>query len=87
MKHSDFLRSLKALKRNLIYTQKKHHFSNTVKDEKKEKLYCTCKDSTGESKYLYTSQKELEYILSSRSTTLRSYPCPYEKGWHLTKVK
>ena len=85
MKHSDFLRSLKTLKSRLLQTQKKHHFFNAVANEDKEKIYCTCKDSSGESKYLYTSQKELDYMLSSNITTLHSYPCPYEKGWHLTK--
>lgn len=86
MEHSDFLKSLKTLKRELLYTQKKDHFFDVVINKKKEKSYCICKDSTGESKYLYTSQKELEYMLSSKSTSLHSYPCPYEKGWHLTKV-
>lgn len=85
MKHSDFLKSLKTLKRELLNNQKKDHLSNTVIDETKERSHCICKDSTGESKYLYTSQKELEYILSSSSTNLHSYHCPYEKGWHLTK--
>ena len=85
MKHSDFLKSLKTLKSRLLQTQKKHHFFNTLVDKNKEKVYCTCKDSSGEEKYLYTSKEELEYILSSKSTSLYSYPCPYEKGWHLTK--
>jgi len=85
MKHSDFLKSLKTLKSRLLHTQKKHHFFHAEVEVKKEKSYCICKDSSGESKYLYTSQKELEYILSSTSTSLHSYPCPYEKGWHLTK--
>ncbi len=85
MKHSDFLRSLKTLKSRLLETQKKPHFFHTAQDLNKEKVHCTCKDSSGEAKYLYTSQKELEYILSSNATTLHSYPCPYEKGWHLTK--
>ena len=85
MKHSDFLRSLKTLKSRLLHTQKKHHFFNAVRDENKEKIYCTCKDASGEPKYLYTSQKEIDYILTSKNISLNVYPCPYEKGWHLTK--
>lgn len=85
MKHSDFLRSLKTLKSRLLLTQKKHHFFHTPTNENKEKMYCTCKDSSGEAKYLYTSQKELEYLLAEKSISLYTYPCPYEKGWHLTK--
>ena len=85
MKHSDFLKSLKTLKSRLLHTQKNTHFFHTVRDTHKEKISCTCQDSSGESKYLYTSQKELEYILSSKTTNLHAYPCPYEKGWHLTK--
>ena len=85
MKHSDFLRSLKTLKSHLLQSQKKHHFFHTATDENKEKMSCTCKDSSGEPKYLYTSQKEIDYILSSKNIPLNVYPCPYEKGWHLTK--
>ena len=85
MKHSNFLRSLKTLKSRLLQTQKKHHFFYTAADKNKEKIHCTCEDSSGKAKYLYRSQKELEYILSSNATSLYSYPCPYEKGWHLTK--
>lgn len=85
MKHSDFLRSLKTLKSHLIKSQQKPHFFNTMPVEDTDKTYCTCKDSSGESKYLYTSQKEIDYMLSSKNIALNVYPCPYEKGWHLTK--
>ncbi len=84
MKHSDFLKTLKTLKSRLSHTQKKPHFFNAETDQ--EKNYCTCKDSSGESKYLYTSQKEIEYILASKNISLQVYPCPYEKGWHVTKT-
>ena len=85
MKHSDFLRSLKTLKSRLLQSQKKPHFFNATENGNKEKTYCTCKDSSGESKYLYTSQKEVEYMLTAKDISLQVYPCPYEKGWHLTK--
>ncbi len=83
MKHSDFLTALKMLKSHLLTTQK-----NTLvipREEISNKVYCTCKDSNGENKYLYTSHKELEYLLASKTISLYAYPCPYEKGWHLTK--
>ena len=86
MKHSDFLRSLKTLKSRLIKSQQKPHFFNAVPDEHKEETYCICKDSSGEPKYLYTSQKEVEYMLTAKDISLQAYPCPYEKGWHLTKI-
>lgn len=85
MKHSDFLRSLKTLKSRLIKNQQKPHFFEAPVDDDRKKTYCTCKDSAGEPKYLYTSQKEIDYILSSKNISLNVYPCPYEKGWHLTK--
>ena len=85
MKHSDFLRSLKTLKSRIIQSQQKPHFFNAVPDEDKDITYCSCKDSFGEPKYLYTSQKEVDYMLSSKNISLKIYPCPYEKGWHLTK--
>jgi len=85
MKHADFLRSLKTLKSRLLQSQKKHHFFNASTDDNKENVHCTCKDSSGESKYLYTSQKEIEYMLTAKDISLQAYPCPYEKGWHLTK--
>jgi len=74
-----------ALESRLTESKKKPHFFTMITEENREKVYCTCKDSNGESKYLYSSQKELEYMLSSKSITLHAYPCPYEKGWHLTK--
>lgn len=86
MKHPDFLKSLKTLKSRLNKSKEKPYYSTPARDNHKEKTYCTCKDSTGEPKYLYTSQNELEYILTSTNISLKVYPCPYEKGWHLTKV-
>ncbi|HHD78324.1 MAG TPA: hypothetical protein ENK98_01595 [Epsilonproteobacteria bacterium] len=83
MKHTDCLTTLKSLKKHYLKTQrKKSHFPIY---EATENVVCTCTDSNGNPKYLYTSQKEIEYILSSKSINLKSYPCPYEKGWHLTK--
>ena len=83
MQHSDFLKSLKILKsklpkknkrlKHLLYTSHSHEV-------------CTCQDANGEQKHLYKTKDELEYMLASKSIKLKSYPCPYEKGWHLTKI-
>jgi hypothetical protein len=85
VKHTEFLKSLKTLKSHLLHSSKKYSFSNDTLAETKQRTYCSCIDASGQSKYLYTSQKEIEYILSSKPESLRSYPCPHEKGWHLTK--
>lgn len=86
MKHSDFLRSLKTLKSQLNQNKSKTYALHTITDEpNEEKTFCSCKDALGDPKYLYTSKKEINTILSSTNITLHVYPCPYEKGWHLTK--
>ncbi len=85
MKHSDFLKALKTLKSRLLTTKRTKNFLSIPKENSSHKIYCTCKDSNGEKKYLYTSQKEIEYLLAGKNISLYSYPCPYEKGWHITK--
>ena len=82
MKHSDFLAALKTLK---SHYEKRRNKQTPYATLEKQQKHCICKDSSGESKYLYASQKEMEYLLSSKFIRLQSYPCPYEKGWHLTK--
>lgn len=85
MKKTDFIKKLKSLKAELK-AKEKHtsNFSPDV-DTLPKRAYCNCKDSNGESKYLYTSKKELEYVLSTQTLSLQAYPCPIEKGWHVTK--
>ena len=85
MKHADFLKALKTLKSHLLTTESNKNTLIIPKKEQSQKIYCTCKDSNGENKYLYTSHKEIEYLLAGKNISLYSYPCPYEKGWHLTK--
>jgi hypothetical protein len=85
VKHDDFIKTLKTLKANFTPKQTQKTFT-PPHEEHTQNRHCLCKDSTGESKYLYTSKEELEYQLSSRSVKLKSYPCPYEKGWHITKI-
>ena len=85
MKRNEFIKSLQIIKSKIIQSQKKTR-RLTFKTENSEKLFfCSCVDGNGESKYLYHSQKEIEYLLSSKNISLQSYHCPYEKGWHLTK--
>jgi len=85
MEHSDFLKTLKTLKSRLLTNRNKQKSLIIPKDDTSHKIYCTCKDANGENKYLYTSQKEIEYLISSKNISLYAYPCPYEKGWHLTR--
>jgi len=85
VRKTDFLKTLKSLKSAL--KEKEKHTSNFFPDvdTPTDRMYCNCKDSNGESKYLYTSKKELEYVLSTQTLSLQAYPCPIEKGWHVTK--
>ena len=85
MKHIDFLTSLKSLKSHLLQNKKSNSFPNSSSYSSKQKIVCTCTDAQGNHKYLYHSQKELSYLLSKKDIKLHAYPCPYEKGWHLTK--
>jgi len=83
MQHVDFLHSLKALKSHF---KKKHTPYSYPRKQSYQNTPCDCKDSNGEFKTLYKTKDELEYMLSSKSVRLKAFPCPYEKGWHLTKV-
>jgi len=85
MKRNDFLKSLQNIKKKLLHNEqlKRTLFTPTKRTQKTNT--CICLDSNGDNKYLYSSQKELEYALSAKDLKLQSYPCPYEKGWHLTK--
>jgi hypothetical protein len=47
---------------------------------------CQCLDKYGVPKTLYATQKEAQATAEQSSEHLRYYPCPDEKGWHLTKV-
>lgn len=85
MKRNDFIQSLQRIKSQIIDAQKKPEKIILERKEICKKGVCSCTDSNGERKYLYHSTQELEYLLSSTHISLSSYPCPYEKGWHLTK--
>lgn len=48
-----------------------------------------CADSNGKQKAAYATQdaakKRAAILWSERRVKLQIYPCPYSKGWHLTK--
>ena len=85
MEHTGFLKSLKTLKSHLLQHKKSTTIPTYLSSTNEQKVTCICKDAQGTFKYLYTSQKELTYLLSKKDIKLYAYPCPYEKGWHLTK--
>jgi len=85
MKRNDFIKLLQIIKSQIIQSQNKPKKISAETNEITGKVFCSCIDSNGESKYLYSSQKEIEYLLASKYISLQSYRCPYEKGWHLTK--
>ena len=86
MKHTDFLKALKNLKSHLLQNKKPTSTQPTSSYYNRQKSLCTCTDAQGEHKYLYSSKKELTYLLSKKDIKLTAYPCPYEKGWHLSKI-
>lgn len=91
MQHDGFIKPLKALKQKLIAEQKEQRYLKNLYlasliDRDEETLLCSCKDASGKAKYLYTSQRELSEVLSSAKIKLYIYPCPTQKGWHLTKT-
>ena len=86
MKHTDFLNSLKNLKSHLLKNKKTTSTPLASVYNHREKSFCTCTDAQGEHKHLYNTEKELTYLLSKKDIQLHAYPCPYEKGWHLSKI-
>ena len=86
MKHTDFLTSLKNLKSHLLKNKKATSSYQLFSYNNKQKSCCTCTDAQGEYEYLYNTEKELTYLLSKKDIKLHAYHCPYEKGWHLSKI-
>jgi len=86
MRHNDFIRILKKFKNKIAqekqYKRDLYNYQSCIKN----KSYCKCRDSEGMYKYLYSSYKDIEYLLASKDIKLQSYACPYEKGWHLSKA-
>ncbi len=85
MKRTDFIKSLQLLKKQILQEENQKRNFTLSTENTHRKTICSCVDSNGETKYLYSSKEEIEYLLASKKIKLQSYPCPYEKGWHLTK--
>ena len=86
MKRIGFQKSLKKIKKAISassFSQKSHTSSPDLMKE--EKSGCMCKDAQGNPKILYPSQQEAEEARNNLHLPLHIYPCPSEKGWHLTK--
>jgi hypothetical protein len=86
MKRNEIRRSLQKIKKGLDTTPKDVNSTEVSIQNKGKALFCTCEDALGHPKMLYSSKKEAEEALGySQALNLRIYPCPSEKGWHLTK--
>ena len=89
MKRNGFRKSLQKIKKEIKSVSSEYRLSTHSEDSGTFKNFCTCKDAQGNPKILYSSQKEareeLKFFGNNRTVTLRIYPCPSQKGWHLTK--
>ena len=86
MKRNELRKSLQKIKKGLSMTSKEAVFDEELFDKESDKPFCSCKDAKGEVKMLYSTQKEAEDTVAyHHRETIRIYPCPTEKGWHLTK--
>ena len=85
MKRNEFIKSLQRLKEQIIEAQKQKKNFTLPTENIHSASICSCVDSNGEAKYLYSTKEEVEYLLASKHIRLQNYPCPFEKGWHLTK--
>ncbi|MGC9350670.1 MAG: hypothetical protein ACP5D3_01655 [Sulfurovum sp.] len=86
MKRNDFRKSLQKIKKNLDPETDKVVLNELSEHTEEDLGVCTCKDAGGLPKMLYPTLKEAEEELAYlKKRTLRIYPCPSEKGWHLTK--
>ena len=60
------------------------------KEELEEIDTCFCTDRNGNFKDLYLQQKKAEQkvtlLYKEQRIKLKLYPCPYDCGWHLTKI-
>jgi hypothetical protein len=86
MKRNDFRKSLKKIKKGLDPKTDKIVLNELSEHTKVDQGFCSCKDAEGLPKMLYPTLKEAEEELAYlKKNNLRIYPCPSEKGWHLTK--
>ncbi|UFH60259.1 hypothetical protein [Sulfurovum mangrovi] len=86
MKRNEFRKSLQKIKKNLDTTADKIVLNELSEHKEEDQGFCSCKDAEGLPKMLYPTLKEAEEELAYlKKSNLRIYPCPSEKGWHLTK--
>ena len=86
MKRNEFRKSLLKIKKGLDTTADHIVLIELSEHTEEPQNFCTCKDAQGHPKMLYTTLKEAEEELTyMKKSNLRIYPCPSEKGWHLTK--
>lgn len=86
MKRNELRKSLQKIKKGLKGASKATPKNEVSTQITPHHLFCTCKDTEGLSKMLYSSKQEAEEaIMYGKELNLRIYPCPSENGWHLTK--
>ncbi|MFT7879546.1 MAG: hypothetical protein ABXS91_04045 [Sulfurimonas sp.] len=86
MKRNEFRKSLQKIKKRVDSTADGIVLNELSEHTEEHQGFCTCKDTEGLPKMLYPTLKEAEEELAYlKKRTLRIYPCPSEKGWHLTK--
>ncbi|MDD3592921.1 MAG: hypothetical protein PHO65_09780 [Sulfurovum sp.] len=86
MKRTDYRKALQKIRKAFDATADRIIEDGPPADTKRDHNFCTCKDAQGYPKMLYRTRKEAEDQLAYLNLkNLRIYPCPSEKGWHLTK--
>ncbi|MEA2029170.1 MAG: hypothetical protein U9N49_09365 [Campylobacterota bacterium] len=84
----DFKKKLKKIKKRLPTKQTK--MPHMAKEKQPMEANCICKDKKGDFKKLYTTQdqaiKQAQEVWLSKGLKLKSYPCPYTLGWHLSQT-
>ncbi|MDM5271769.1 hypothetical protein PGH07_06240 [Sulfurovum sp. zt1-1] len=86
MKRNEFRKSLKKIKKKIDTSADNIVLSEFSEHTEVHQNFCTCKDAQGQPKMLYPTLKEAEEeLVYLNLKNLRIYPCPIEKGWHLTK--
>jgi len=86
MKRTDYRKALQKIRKAFDATADRIIDNGPQAVTNGDQSFCTCKDAQGHPKMLYATRKEAEEELAYLNLkNLRIYPCPSEKGWHLTK--
>jgi len=86
MKKTDYKTTLKKLKKKFTSTTDPKAAYKPPEKKDTYQDFCSCTDAHGCPKILYPTRKEAKKQLAYLNLkNLRIYPCPSEKGWHLTK--